>query len=276
MRDNLYRQDLERQGIDTTNIKGYLDDNIYKQMLESRQMQENAAYRNMLLNNQIQNQKEMMEWRKLEALRQAKQDERDYYLNEQRVAQGWANVEANRDKANQPKPLSDSQVEKINTAQETIETLKNIEDRYSNKKYKSAFGLKGAIRAEQAKSHPILYAPFDNEITLVRQDIEMLRQKFAKAMEGGRMSDSDRNFYQNVLMSQNLSYENFLEGVRRLRVSEEKSLQRRLNNYKIQGKNVDEFEDYNSNYSQPTNTDTNLNVDRSKLEAEMRRRGMLK
>lgn len=248
--------------------RGYIGDDIYGQMIQAQVLRDNAQYKNMLLQSNMQNNKALLEFKEQEAQRQARQDERDYNLDAQRVAQGWANVEANREKANQPKPLSDSQVEKINTAQETIETLKNIEKRYSNDKYKNAFGLKGAIRAEQAKSHPILYAPFDNEITLVRQDVEMLRQKYAKAMEGGRMSDSDRNFYQNVLMSQNLSYENFLEGVRRLRISEENSLQRRLNNYRSQGKNVDGFEDYNSNYSQPQNVSSgnnNLNRQIQKL-----------
>lgn len=259
LKDQMYRNELQKMGFDTTGINGYIGDDTFNKIFQSKQLQDNAEYRNALLETNKINQQFANQMAKDKLEYQKRQDERDYNLDRERIAQGWANVEANREKANQPKPLSDSQVEKINTAQETIETLKNIEKRYSNEKYKSAFGLKGAIRAEQAKSHPILYAPFDNEITLVRQDVEMLRQKYAKAMEGGRMSDSDRNFYQNVLMSQNLSYENFLEGVRRLRISEENSLQRRLNNYRSQGKNVDGFEDYNSNYSQPQNVSSGNN-----------------
>lgn len=288
MKDKLYRDNLIRQRQDAlkadknfqlldaeeqqamldaiakeiNSIRGYLGDTPYKNMVNAQIAQDNADYKRLYLDSQKKNQ---------EVAEQLAKDKFEYTKQQDAIenAQRWAQI----NKSDQQKPLSDSQVEKINTAQDTIATLNDIETRYSNPKYKNAFGLSGAWRAQQAKDHPIAYAPFDNEITLVRQDVEMLRQKYAKAMEGGRMSDSDRAFYQNVLMSQNLSYENFLEGVRRLKASEEKALQRRITNYGLQGKNVNEFENlYNTGQTQ-TQTPAEGTIIKNKQGQKMIMRG---
>lgn len=67
--DELYRNALENRGINTSNIKGFIKENTFKNLLEDQQLKDNAEYRNALLaSNQI-NQ---------EALTKQRQAELDY------------------------------------------------------------------------------------------------------------------------------------------------------------------------------------------------------
>ena len=56
MKDTMYRNSLSSLGIDTTGIKGYVGDDTYKNMIDARIAQENAAYRRMYYDNQKANQ----------------------------------------------------------------------------------------------------------------------------------------------------------------------------------------------------------------------------
>ena len=78
--------------------RGYIGDDIYGQMIQGQVLRDNAQYKNMLLQSNMQNNKALLEFKEQEAQRQARQDERDYNLDAQRVAQGWANVENNKAK----------------------------------------------------------------------------------------------------------------------------------------------------------------------------------
>ena len=55
MKDNLYRTNLNNQGIDTSNINGYIGDDTFKQLLNARQLQDNAEYRKMYYDTMKQN-----------------------------------------------------------------------------------------------------------------------------------------------------------------------------------------------------------------------------
>lgn len=92
MRDQFYRQQLADEGVDTSNVRGYLDDNIYKNMLTMKQLNDNAAYRNAILTSQQQAQQEAREDRKLQREMQQEQNRFNNYIQGQRVAQGWANL----------------------------------------------------------------------------------------------------------------------------------------------------------------------------------------
>jgi hypothetical protein len=91
-RDTLYRQQLAAEGIDTSNVRGYINDNTYKSMLAAKQMKDNAEYRNALLTSQQQAQQEAREDRKLQREMQLEQNKFNNYIQGQRVAQGWANL----------------------------------------------------------------------------------------------------------------------------------------------------------------------------------------
>lgn len=57
MADRMYRDDLERQGVDTSNITGYVNDDVYTNMLRSKQLQDNAEYRKLYYDTQLENHK---------------------------------------------------------------------------------------------------------------------------------------------------------------------------------------------------------------------------
>ena len=91
-RDALYRQQLQKEGIDTTGMNGYITDSTYKSMLAAKQMRDNAEYRNAMLSNQQEQNKITNQLRQDQLERQARQDQLNNYYQGQRIAQGWANL----------------------------------------------------------------------------------------------------------------------------------------------------------------------------------------
>ena len=56
MKDTMYRRELEKYGIDTSGIRGYIGDDTFNKYLQSKQLQDNAEYRNLMLATQQRNQ----------------------------------------------------------------------------------------------------------------------------------------------------------------------------------------------------------------------------
>lgn len=49
MKDKMYRNELEKMGFDTSTIRGYVGDDTFNKIYQSKQLQDNAEYRNALL-----------------------------------------------------------------------------------------------------------------------------------------------------------------------------------------------------------------------------------
>lgn len=56
MKDKMYRNELEKMGFDTTDITGYVGDDTFNKIYQSKQLQDNAEYRNAMLASQQRNQ----------------------------------------------------------------------------------------------------------------------------------------------------------------------------------------------------------------------------
>lgn len=56
MKDTMYRRELEKYGIDTSGIRGYIGDDTFNKYIQSKQLQDNAEYRNLMLATQQRNQ----------------------------------------------------------------------------------------------------------------------------------------------------------------------------------------------------------------------------
>lgn len=224
------QQTLLRKAANRVNsYRGFIGDDTYKQILTGMQLQDNAAYRNALLKTQMNNQiiDNLLAQQKF-----AYQKQQDAIANQQKNRQ--LDIEAS--KINQPKPLSDSQVKDLKGTTDFINSLENIESRYGDKKYNSMFGLKGDIR----RNNPL--SRYDAEASLFKQDVEILRQRYAKLLEGGRLSDSDRAFYQKALFNPNVSRADFLEAVRRMKATLIQDYSNALSMYSKQGKDITGFE----------------------------------
>ena len=255
MKDKLYRDNLIRQRQDAlkadknfqlldaeeqqamldaiakeiNSIRGYLGDTPYKNMVNAQIAQDNADYKRLYLDTQKKNQEvaEQMAQQKFDY--QQKKDAQDLALANRKLAIEEA-------QANKPKPLSDSQVKDLKGTTDYLTALENIETIYNNPKHDSMFGIKGDIR----RNNPL--SRYDAEASLFNQDVGILRQRYAKLLEGGRLSDSDRAFYQKALFNPNVSRADFLEAVRRLKQTLQQDYNNALSMYAKQGKDIAGFE----------------------------------
>lgn len=62
--DRLYRQDLANQGIDASNIRGFINDNTYSNLIRSKQLRDNENYRNQILASNMAQQEALNQYRK--------------------------------------------------------------------------------------------------------------------------------------------------------------------------------------------------------------------
>ena len=69
MKDELYRTHLNNEGIDTSNIRGYVGDDTLERLLKAKTLRDNAEFRKMYYDNQLKNQ---------EAMQQFRQDQLEY------------------------------------------------------------------------------------------------------------------------------------------------------------------------------------------------------
>lgn len=94
MKDKLYRNALEQQGIDTTGINGYVGDAAFAKLIDANIAQENAAYRRMYYDQQNQNQKDMMQLRIQQAEAEQRQRQFENYLKSKGLDLEYAKFKA--------------------------------------------------------------------------------------------------------------------------------------------------------------------------------------
>lgn len=191
MNDKLYRQDLEAQGIDTSNIKGYITKDTYQNLINSRIAQENAAYRRMYYDNQNINQQELIEFRKREAERQARQDAFDNSIKQQQVAQGWAKIKADDEKKG---------TNNVANLQAVSQQLKRFEDSFKGMPNKLESNTLGRFR-----NFTGLQTETEANFNSQRQ---LLFNKIARDLGGekGVLSDQDIKRIEGALPSYTDSY----------------------------------------------------------------------
>jgi hypothetical protein len=61
--DRLYRQDLASSGIDASNIRGFIDNNTYSNLIRSKQLRDNEKYRNQILESNLAQQEALQDYR---------------------------------------------------------------------------------------------------------------------------------------------------------------------------------------------------------------------
>ena len=191
MNDSLYRRDLEAQGIDTSNIRGYIGKDTYQNLINSRIAQENAAYRRMYYDNQNINQQEMMDLRRREAERQARQDAFDNSIKQQQVAQGWAKIKADDEKKG---------TNNVANLQAVSQQLKRFEDSFKGMPNKLESNTLGRFR-----NFTGLQTETEANFNSQRQ---LLFNKIARDLGGekGVLSDQDIKRIEGALPSYTDSY----------------------------------------------------------------------
>ena len=239
MSSNLSDEEKERQIAEVANrinsYRGYVGDDTYKQILAGMQLKDNAEYKNALLASNLRNQQEMMEYRKQEAARKARQDAIDTDIAYKNIGLKEKELEQ---KGNNVKPLADTQVKDLKNLADALNDADGIIAKYSDSKYDAGFGISGAVRRNP------LTSKFDPLATEMRQDIDLFRKTVARAKEGGRLTDQDQKYYEKAVLNPNLSREDFLSLAREFKNKIEQQRDTALDMYELQGKNVNNFRDY--------------------------------
>lgn len=132
--DQLYRDDLAKQGIDTSNLKGYMNDNAYQNMLRSKQLQDNAAYRQMYYDTMLQNHQDDLEFKKMQAEQQRQEKAADRanqnYWRGQELGLGYAKL--NADKQDKLYKEYEKELEKQNEYKDVENQLKAFEGTFKS------------------------------------------------------------------------------------------------------------------------------------------------
>lgn len=154
-KDALYRQQLAKEGIDTSNITGYINDDTYKSMLTAKQLRDNAEYRNALLTSQQEQNKIANQFRQDQIERQAQQDMFNNKIALQKLGLDSAKLQAylksleNKGKTQNSKTTN--VINKNGAAIAKIDSLIDMLEKSKDKNDKS-YGATGFWQGVQAES----------------------------------------------------------------------------------------------------------------------------
>ena len=192
--DKIYRQQLEAQGIDTSEIGGNINSDIYRQILYGQQLKENAEYRQLYLENQQRQNEVMNQIRKDQLARQERQD-----AIQNQIAFGNLGVAQGRLAA-----YMQSLQNKQNKTAEDKATLRQLNDNSATladidagiqliKENPQAYTwLKGKIGADMANR-------IDPKGVPTRTQIDNITAVYRKWLTGAQMSDAERKAYERFL-----------------------------------------------------------------------------
>lgn len=190
-KDALYRQQLEAEGIDTSGIRGYINDNTYKAMLEAKQLKDNSDYRNAYLEQQKTAQEEARADRALQRELTRRGQDLSYSTS-------MANIGLQREKMAQAYELAARRAgadkKTMQALTENNQTLADIDEglRLINENPKSYSWFKGKVGADIANR-------IDPKGVGTRTQIDNITAIYRKWLTGAQMSDQERKAYERFL-----------------------------------------------------------------------------
>lgn len=218
--DQLYRNALEAQNIDTSNIKGFVAPETFNRLIQAKQLQDNAKFRELYYKNQEQNQKDMMDFRQRQLEYQQRQDavenalkSRGLDIQENKITNG-INKLSSKD---------------LSTYKDNLATLEDINAGLNLiDKNPNAYSLvKGALPAWATNR-------LDPQGIATRTQIDNITAVYRKWLTGAQMSDAERKAYERFLPAPTDNYETIkakLEGMRDTIERKNKILLGGINNY---------------------------------------------
>jgi hypothetical protein len=231
-------------------LRGYVTGDTYNNFIKAQQLRDNADYRNMMANLQMQNNQALQDFRKDQAIYQQQKDAADRADRaatraltargqDMTYGLGMARLAADERKAAYEaaagKPLSDSQVNELTKIDVAQDDMRRIINKYSDPAKNNLFGVKGYVRRNPITSG------FDPGVSELKQDVDLFRKTVAKAKEGGRLTDQDQRYYEKALLNPNLTRNKFLELAKDYYSNQERQRNITLDNYAKQGRNVNNF-----------------------------------
>jgi hypothetical protein len=203
MRDKMYRNELEKMGFDTTGITGYVGDDTFNKIYQSKQLQDNAEYRNAMLASQQRNQmlanklaEDRLEYQKVS-------DAADRALKKEQI-----DVQRQRYVNNLNKLSSKD----LTAYRDNLATIKDVEAGLNLiEQNPNAYSLvKGALPAWATNR-------IDPKGIQTRTQIDNITAVYRKWLTGAQMSDAERKAYERFLPAPTDNYETIkakLQGMR--------------------------------------------------------------
>lgn len=181
MKDKMYRNELEKMGFDTTGITGYVGDDTFNKIYQSKQLQDNAEYRNLLLKGQRLEQ---------EALLAQKQAE----LKHKKMSEAADRALKSRELDIKEKQIG-NKTTNIGNLQAVNSQLKRFEESFKNMPNKFESNTLGRLRAATGFQT-------ENEANFNSQR-QLLFNKIARDLGGekGVLSDQDIKRIEGALPS---------------------------------------------------------------------------
>lgn len=191
MKDQMYRAELEKMGFDTSGIRGYIGDDTFNKIFQSKQMDENAKYRNALLESNLRNQEANNELAKQKLAQQEKQDAIDTGIKLQELDLKRQQLEDKKNNKNGSLENLTAVSNQLRRFEDTFKTMPNKLESNTLGRFRNATGL-------QTKEE----ANFNSQRTL-------LFNKIARDLGGekGVLSDQDIKRVEKSLPAYTDSYE---------------------------------------------------------------------
>lgn len=212
-RDKAYRQNLQQMGFtpeEVASIPGIMTDDIYKNLINTKQLQEQQKYRELYLGNQQEQNKIMNQYRQDQLKRQAQQDAiqnsirraelglkaRGLDIQEQKLTKG-GNQLSSKDMA---------------AYRDNLATLKDIEAGLDLiEKNPNAYSLAKGVLPAWATNR------IDPKGIPARTQIDNITAVYRKWLTGAQMSDAERKAYERFLPAPTDNYQTVkakLQGMR--------------------------------------------------------------
>lgn len=191
MKDQMYRNELAKMGFDTSGIRGYVGDDTFNKIFQSKQLQDNAEYRNALLEINKRNQEADNQLAQQKLARQEKQDAIDTGLKLQELNLKRQKLEDDRNKKSGGLDNLTAVSNQLKRFEDTFKTMPNKLESNTLGRFRNATGL-------QTKEE----ANFNSQRTL-------LFNKIARDLGGekGVLSDQDIKRIEKALPDYTDSYE---------------------------------------------------------------------
>lgn len=238
-------------------MRGYVRPDVYRNLLASQQLRDNADYKNMYLNAQIANQQAMQDLRKDQlAFQKSKEDfDRQIALGNLGIAQG--NLAVNQVRA---AAYMKSLEDKANKTTQDKATLKQL-----NENNTTLADIDAGLQL--IEQNPQAYNPIkgitpswllnytDKKGISTRTQIDNITAVYRKWLTGAQMSDAERKAYERFLPAPTDNADAVKAKLQGMKNSIE-----RKNNVLMQGVNL--------------GNSSGINVDMDAIDAELSRRGL--
>jgi hypothetical protein len=160
---------LARNKVDTSNIRGFIDNNTYGNLIRSQQIRDNEKYRNEILKSNLAQQEALQDYRN-------KQLQYDWAVLNQR--------------GQKPRTIPAGSVENLSSTYQGLIQMRDLMDKLP--KLPKRLTTPGLAQASAIN-------PFDTDAQSFNQYVKTYKQVIGKGLEGGVLRKEDEYKYDQII-----------------------------------------------------------------------------